>query len=600
MTEHRGVRFSVGVKLPVALSSLRSSIVMLLLFSAFLALMVRAFWLQAITRDFLKQQGEARYARTIELPAMRGKMVDRNGVSLASTLPSKSIWADPELLKDASAESMKELSSLLGMAEAQLHGKLASARNFVYLKRQVDAAQAEKINKLGIEGVESRNDYRRYYPQGEAATHVVGFTNVEDQGQDGMELQAQKTLVGKVGSRRVIKDRLGRVVEEIGDVLPPKPGHDLSLSIDADIQYLAFTKLKDAVETHHAKAGGAIVVDVQTGEILALVNLPSYDPNFRASMTGDQLRNRVVTDTFEPGSTLKPFAVALALEEHVVTPETLIQTSPGKLKIGTATISDSHAHGLLTTAQVIQKSSNIGTAKIALQLTPKAMWTTLTDAGFGRVPHIGFPGTVTGRVRPYQKWRPIEQATISYGHGISVSLLQLAQAYTIFARQGDVIPLSILKTTGLPASKQVFSPDTAQIMRDMLETVVSEEGTAPKAKVPGFRVGGKTGTAYKVENGRYVQKYVASFVGIAPISHPRIIVAVMIDEPHGGHFGGDVAAPVFSDVTGAVLRSMQVPFDAPIEETQLEIVDTKKGLKPKAGPSRPAIKVKSAKIEGRP
>jgi cell division protein FtsI (penicillin-binding protein 3) len=395
--------------------------------------------------------------------------------------------------------------------------------------------------------------------------HVVGFTNIEDAGQDGMELAAQKSLAGVTGSRRVIKDRLGHIVEDIRAVREPHDGKDLTLSIDSKLQYIAFTQLKNAVEKNKAKAGGIVVLDVRTGEILALANLPSYNPNDRKDLSGAQLRNRVMTDTFEPGSTLKPFTVALALETKRVTPSTTFQTGPGKLTIGTASIGDAESHGLLTVSQIIQKSSNIGTAKIALEMQPQEMWEMFSSVGFGQQPRLGFPGAVAGRVRPYKSWRPIEQATMSYGHGISVSLIQLARSYMIFARDGDLIPLSFQKVNDLPISQRIISEKVARQVRAMLETVVSPDGTAPKAQVPGYRVAGKTGTAYKVEGGRYVNKYVASFVGFAPVSNPRIIIAVMVDEPSNGlHYGGDVAAPVFSAVAANALRALDVPPDSSV------------------------------------
>ena len=393
---------------------------------------------------------------------------------------------------------------------------------------------------------------------------MVGFTNVEDSGQDGMELGMQKTLAGVTGSRRVIKDRLGRIVEDIAAVREPHDGRDLVLSLDSKIQYIAFSQLKEAVDKFKAKAGGVVVIDIRTGEVLALANLPTYNPNNRAILTGAMLRNRVITDTFEPGSTLKPFTIALALDTKRVTPNTIVQTSPGRLTIGTATIGDSHAHGPLTVSQIIEKSSNIGTAKIALQMQPQEMWEMFTTVGFGQQPRFGFPGAVAGRVRPYKSWRPIEQATMSYGHGISVSLLQLAHAYTIFARDGDLIPLSFQKLSAPPVGQRVVTEKTAREMRAMLETATGPEGTAPKAQVPGYRVAGKTGTAYKVIGGRYVSKYVSSFVGFAPASDPRIIIAVMVDEPSGAHYGGEVAAPVFSAIAGNALRAMNVGPDSTV------------------------------------
>ncbi|WP_443114611.1 peptidoglycan D,D-transpeptidase FtsI family protein [Herbaspirillum seropedicae] len=560
----KGVAFSSNPILQVKLPAWRSRFVLFVLFVAFVALVLRALWLQGVSTDFLQKQGASRYARTLELPATRGKITDRNGQVLASSVPVKAIWAIPEDVQAAPKDKLVQLARLLEMSDADLRKKLDSDRSFVYLKRQVEQDTADKIVKLGIPGIETRKEYKRFYPEGEVMAHVVGFTNIEDAGQDGMELAAQKTLAGVTGSRRVIKDRLGRVVEDIESIREPHDGRDLTLSIDSKIQYIAFTQLKEAVEKFKAKAGGIIVVDAKTGEVLALANLPTYNPNDRSVLTGAQLRNRVVTDTFEPGSTLKPFTVALALDTHRVTPSTVFQTAPGKMTIGTATIGDSHAHGPLTVAQIIEKSSNIGTAKIALGMPPEEMWEMFTTVGFGQQPKFGFPGAVAGRVRPYKSWRPIEQATMSYGHGISVSLIQLAHAYLIFARNGDIIPLSFTKVTDSPIGQRVISADTALQMRRMLETVVAPGGTAPQAQVPGYRVGGKTGTAYKIEGGKYVRKYVASFSGIAPMSDPRLIISVMIDEPQGQHYGGPVAGPVFANVAANALRALNVPPDSSV------------------------------------
>ena len=560
----KGVPFSASPVLAVTLPAWRSRVVLFLLFAAFVALAGRALWLQGISTDFLQKQGESRYARTLELPATRGKITDRNGQVLASSVPVKAVWAIPDDVLEAPKDKLRDLAKLLEMTEGELRKKLDSDRSFVYLKRQVEQNTADKIIKLGIPGIATRKEYRRFYPEAGVTAHVVGFTNVEDAGQEGMELASQKNLAGMTGSRRVIKDRLGRIVEDIGAIREPHDGKELALSIDSKIQYIAFSQLKEAVEKHNAKAGGIVVLDVKTGEVLALANLPTYDPNNRSVLTGAQLRNRVMTDTFEPGSTLKPFTVALALDTKLVTPSSTFQTSPGRMTIGTATISDSHAHGLLTVSQIIQKSSNIGTAKIALQMPPQEMWELFTATGFGQQPRFGFPGAVAGRVRPYKSWRPIEQATMSYGHGISVSLIQLARAYTIFARDGDVIPLSFQKLDQAPIGQRVISEKTAREVRAMLETVVSPDGTAPKAQVPGYRVGGKTGTAYKIVGGKYVRNYVASFVGFAPASDPRIIIAVMIDEPTGAHYGGDVAAPVFSAVAANALRAMNVTPDSSV------------------------------------
>jgi cell division protein FtsI (penicillin-binding protein 3) len=575
----KGVPFSASPVLAVKLPLWRSRVVLFALFAAFLALVGRALYLQGISTDFLQKQGESRYARTLELPATRGKITDRNGVVLASSLPVKAIWAIPEDVQEAPKEKLHQLAQLLEMSDAELHKKLDSDRSFVYLKRQVEQDIADKIAKLAIPGIEARKEYKRFYPEGEVMAHVVGFTNVEDAGQEGMELAFQKSLAGTTGSRRVIKDRLGHIVEDIGAVRDPHDGKDLKLSIDSKIQYIAYSQLKEAVEKNKAKAGGAVVLDAKTGEVLALVNLPTYNPNNRAALTGAQLRNRVLTDTFEPGSVMKPFTVAHGLETKRVTPSTLIQTAPGKITIGTATIGDAHPHGILSVAQVIQKSSNVGTAKIALQMQPQEMWDMFTSVGFGQQPKLGFPGAVAGRVRPYKAWRPIEQATMSYGHGISVSLIQMAHAYMIFARDGDMIPLSLQKLDTLPTGTRIISEKTARDMRAMLETVVSPEGTAPRAQVPGYRVGGKTATAYKIEHGKYVHKYVGSFVGIAPMSNPRLIIAVMIDEPSAGqHYGGDVAAPAFSNIAANALRAMNVAPDSTVTDIIIPADSVKESL----------------------
>jgi len=563
----KGVPFSASPVLAVTLPAWRSRVVLFVMFAAFLALAARAFWLQGMSTDFLQKQGESRYARTLELPATRGKITDRNGQVLASSLPVKAIWAIPDDVVNATPEKRTALAQLLGMSERELRGKLDSDRSFVYLKRQVDMDVADRIVKLGIDGIGTSKEYKRFYPEGEVMAHVVGFTSIDDNGQEGMELAWQKQLAGVTGSRRVIKDRLGRIVEDIGAARLPRDGKDLTLSIDRKIQYIAFSQLKAAIEKHQAKAGGIVVLDAKTGEVLALANLPSYNPNDRSHLSGAQLRNRVLTDTFEPGSIMKPFTVALALEKGIVTPSTLIDTSPGRMTIGTATIHDAEPHGVLSVAQVIEKSSNVGTSKIALQMQPQAMWDMFTSVGFGQPPKLAFPGAVAGRLRPYKSWRPIEQATMSYGHGISVSLLQVAHAYTIFANGGKIIPLSLTRLNGPPEGRRVFSEKTTAELRAMLESVISPEGTAPRAQIPGYRAGGKTGTAYKVVGGRYVRKYIASFVGLVPMSNPRLIIAIMVDEPSTAqHYGGDVAAPVFASVAASALRALNVAPDSPVTD----------------------------------
>ena len=561
----KGVPFSANPVLALKLAPWRSRLVMFVLFVAFFSLIVRALWLQGVSTAFLQKQGESRYARTLEMPATRGKIVDRNGLVLASSVPVKAVWAIPEDVLSEPKEKIQKLAQLLEMSEADVRKKLNSDRQFVYLKRQVEQPVADKIVALGISGIETRKEYKRFYPEGEAMAHVVGFTSVEDTCQEGMELAEQASLAGKLGSRRVIKDRLGHIIEDICAVNEPHDGKDLKLSIDSKIQYLAYAQLKDTIAKYKAKAGGVVVVDVQTGEVLALANFPSYNPNDRSALTGAQLRNRVMTDTYEPGSVMKPFTVALALETNRVTPNTVFQIG-SRFAIGTASIGDAHYSSALTVSQIIEESSNIGTAKIALGMPGKEMWEMFTKVGFGQAPKFGFPGAVAGRVRNYKTWRPIEQATMSYGHGLTTSLIQLAHAYTIFARDGELIPLSFVKTEQLPVAQRVISVKTALTMRAMLESVTGPNGSAILARVPGYRVGGKTGTAYKVEHGKYVKKYVASFVGFAPVSNPRIIVAVMVDEPDpsGLHYGGSVAGPLFSTIAANVLRTMNVSPDSSV------------------------------------
>ncbi len=555
-----------AVKLP----AWRSKIVLFSLTIAFAALMGRAFYLQIWTEDFLQAQGAARYERVLDMPAMRGKITDRNGVVVASSVPVRAIWAIPE---DVSANEveLRQLAKLLSLPEKELRARLANEdRKFVYLKRQVAVEVAEKIKAMKLKGIHQRPEFKRYYPEGETFAHLLGFTNVEERGQEGVELALESALAGRPGSRRVIKDRLGNVIEEAELLRAPVDGQDVVLSIDSKIQNAAYSALKEALTQHRAKAAAAMVLDIQTGEVLALANLPSYNPNDRARLTGAQLRNRVMTDAFEPGSTMKPFIAAMAIETGKVKPSTPFNTAPGKMTIGDRTIGDAHPHGVLTVSEIIQKSSNVGTVMLAQKFEPREMWDFLTTLGFGQRPsmtQVNFPGSTPGRMRPYDKWRPIEQATMSYGHGISVSLAQLARAYTLFARNGDLIPLTLSKQTQAPAGLRVVSPTTAQAMRAMLEDATGPQGTAPRAQVVGYRVAGKTGTAWKQEGGIYLPgKYIASFVGFAPASNPRIVVAVMVDEPSAGkYYAGEVAAPVFSALAGASLRLLNITPDAPFK-----------------------------------
>ena len=563
----RGHRFTESPLLQLALQGWRSRTVALLLMAAFLSLVARGFYLQVINNDFLQDKGDSRYRRDIEVSASRGKITDRNGDMLAVSTPMKSIWAIPGDARVMPLVQKKQLAGLLDMTVRELDGKIASDKTFIFVKRQVPPETADRIMALKFPGVHQEKEYRRYYPTGDMTAHIVGFTGVDDKGLEGVELAFQQSLLGHAGNRTVIRDRRGSIVEDVGSIKPPQDGKEIRLALDSKVQYLAYSQLKQAVEENKAKAGGVVVLDAKTGEILALANLPTYNPNNRHNLSGAQLRNRAVTDTFEPGSTLKPFTAAMALDKGKFRYDSVINCAPGRMTIGSATISDAHPHGALTVAQVIQKSSNVGASKLALSFAPKEMWEMLDAVGFGQMPQLGFPGEVTGRLRPWKSWRPIEQATMSYGHGISVSLIQLARAYSVFARDGDLVPLSLMKT-GEPVvhGAPVFSAQTARELRAMLEMAAGPEGTAPKARVPGYRVGGKTGTAHKLEAGNYANKYVSSFVGIAPISDPRLIVAVMIDEPSAGkHYGGDVAAPVFAQVMGASLRTLGIPPDAPIQ-----------------------------------
>ncbi|HSH71985.1 MAG TPA: penicillin-binding protein 2 [Methylophilaceae bacterium] len=554
------------IKLPVW----RRRVLLILVLAGFAVLLGRSIYLQSLHKAFLQKEGDARYSRGITLPAHRGMIVDRNGELLAISTPVESIWASPPDVK-ITADQLKKLGALLNIKQAEITRKLANQqREFVYIKRRIPPELASQIMRLAIPGIFMQREYRRYYPAGEVTAHLVGFTGVDEKGQEGFELKYQDWLSGKSGSRRVIKDRQGHIVEDLEAVKVPQDGHDVTMSIDRKIQYLAYRELAKAVEDNKAKAGAAIVLDAKTGEVLAMVNLPTYNPNNPVNMAG-RSRNRAIVDMFEPGSTLKPVTAAAALETGNFTPDTMIQTSPGTLSIGPATIHDAHPQGLISVSQVIQKSSNVGAAKMALTLKPQYMWGVFNQLGFGTPTHIGFPGEAAGQLRNYKTWRPIEQATMSFGHGISVTLLQLARAYTVFANDGELRPVSLLKLKDIPVGQQVFSAETAQHVKDMLELVVLPGGTAPKAQVAGYRVAGKTGTAHKLGVGGYqADKYVGSFVGMAPASNPRLIIAVMIDEPSNGqYYGGSVAAPAFSNIMSGALRMLAVPQDAPNDNVVL-------------------------------
>ena len=549
----------------------RSKFIVAMIGLGFVGLGARAAYVQVFGNDFFQRQGEVRFARTLELPANRGKILDRNGLILASSVPAASIWAIPEDVEHEKPEvkaKLRQLAKLMEMPFADLMAKLSDEdKTFVWVKRQLDWDMGQKIAALDIKGIYQRKEYKRQYPEGEAAAHIVGFTNVEDKGQEGMELAFNSQLAGKPGSRRVIKDRLGRVVEGVGETIPPIDGKDMQLSIDSKVQFFAYQKLRDQVTLHKAKAGSVVVMDAHTGELLALANYPSYVPDKRQNLTGEQLRNRALTDVFEPGSTMKPFTIGLALESGRVKPETVIDTSPGRINITGSTISDTHNYGALTVEGVIQKSSNVGTTKLAMQMPAKEMWETFSAAGFGQKPQIGFPGAISGRLRPYKTWRPVEQATMSYGYGLSASLFQMARSYTVFANGGRVIPATLLKTDEPAVGVPVFSERTADQVRKMLQMAAGPGGTGQKAQTVGYSVGGKSGTARKQVGKSYAAgKYRAWFTGLAPVDKPRIIVAVMVDEPSAGQvYGGLVAAPVFSEVVQQTLRMMNVQPDMAVK-----------------------------------
>ena len=482
----RSVRYTSSPLLASRTPVWRSKFVVGVIALGFVGLAARAAYIQVVDNDFYQRQGEVRFARTLELPANRGRILDRNGLILASSVPAPSIWAIPEDVELDKAQ-LQRLSKLLEMPAADITRKLANEdKTFVWIKRQVDATVAKQIADLNIKGMYQRKEYKRVYPEGESAVHVVGFTSVEDKGQEGVELTFNKELAGRSGSRRVIKDRLGRVVEDVGDQIPPLEGKDLQLSIDSKVQFFAYQKLRDAVVENKAKAGSVVVLDVVTGEVLALANYPSYSPAKRSNLTGAQLRNRALTDTFEPGSTMKPFVVALALEQGMVGPESPIQTAPGRITITGSTITDSHPHGVLSVSEVIQNSSNVGTVKLAMQMEPHEMWDMFSQVGLGQKPQVPFPGVVSGRLRAYKTWRPIEQATMSYGYGLSTSLFQLARAYSVFAREGLLVPVTLLKTSEQVAGVRVFESRHAKSVLNMLHLAAGPGGTAPKAQTMGY------------------------------------------------------------------------------------------------------------------
>ena len=571
----------------------------------FVVLLARGLWLQAFNEAFLQSQGDARYTRALKLEANRGMITDRNGDPLAISTPVQSIWASPRGMsllpagqkrdedwepaneKDpvpVSQEELQKLAAALGLPFTELAKKVSDGRknangdlvrpDFVWIKRGLSPADAKKVLALNVPGIYAQTEYRRYYPAGEVMAHIIGFVNIDGKGQEGFELTRDSMLAGKPGSRTVIRDRRGYIVEDISTIVPPRDGETLTLSVDRRIQYLAYRELKAAVESNHALGGGIVVLDAKTGEVLALANAPSYNPNSRERIDPAARRNRALTDIYEPGSVMKPVTISAVMDSGKINPESRVDTFNGTMAIGPATIHDTHHGGVLSIAQVIQQSSNVGAARISLMMPREYMWDAYHNAGFGEVPHSGFPGEAGGILRNWKNWRPIEQATMAFGNGISVSLMQMARAYQMFADGGQIHPITFTKLVAPVPGKQVIKPDTAMAMRNMMESVVQPGGTGVAARVVGYRVAGKTGTSHKLEGGVYVNRYVASFIGMAPASDPRLIIAVMIDDPSGAkHFGGSVAGPVLSNVMAGSLRLLGVPPDAPTDNILIPAPD---------------------------
>lgn len=543
----------------------RLGLVLGTLAAVMLVLAWRALDLQVLNRDFLQDQGDARHLRTLEMPAHRGMITDRNGEPLAVSTPVDSVWANPrELVRQRGR--WHELARLLGMDAAALGEWVMrrADREFIYLKRHVTPALAQRVMALGIPGVSLQREYRRYYPEGEVAAHVVGFTDIDDNGQEGMELAYDDWLRGTSGAKWVLKDRLGQVVEDVAGISKPEPGRDLALSIDRRLQYLAYRELKAAVHLHRARAGSIVILDARTGEVLAMVNQPSYNPNNRQSMRSGLFRNRAVTDVLEPGSTVKPFTIAAALEAGTYRPDSAIDTSPGYYRVGGSTIRDVANYGAIDVATVIQKSSNVGASKIALSLPPERMWRVFAGVGFGALTGCGFPGEASGILTDYRRWHDIERATLSFGYGLSVTPLQLALAYSVLADKGRIKPVSFVPVSAPVERQRVISAASAAEVLRMMEAVVTPQGTGGRARVPGYRVAGKTGTVQKVDaQGYSEERYLALFAGIAPAGDPRLVAVVVIDEPRDGeYYGGRVAAPVFAKVMSGALRLLGVPPDA--------------------------------------
>ena len=568
------VTFNHNPLLEHGMPAWRPRLVLALVALGSLALLVRAAYLQGFNYDFLQAKGEMRYQRELSIPFTRGRITDRNGEVLAISTPVRSVWALPADARDMKPESVRVLSTLIGVSVEDINKRLAADSEFAYLKRQPSPDVAQQVAELELPGIHFLDEFRRYYPSGDVTSHVLGFTSIDDRGQEGVELTYDKRLTGETGSRRVIRDNRGQIIEDVDSVRPPRNGEDLALAIDAKVQYVAFNAVTEAVKEHKAKAGAAVVLDARTGEVLAMVNAPTFNPNNRIGLSGDQLRNRALIDTFEPGSTIKPFIITAALDRGLVRPNTVINTSNGRMTIGRYTISDSSRRPTMTVSQVVQKSSNIGTLRIAQRFSDRDMWALYDALGFGRKLELGFPGEASGRLQPV-RWREVEQATMSYGYGISVSLMQMAHAYTALTSDGVLRPLSLTRLDGAPPEGvQVFSAKAAREMRVMLEAAAGPGGTARRAQVPGYSVAGKTGTTRKAAGGGYSSDYIASFVGFVPAHEPEVVIAVMIDTPGTGqYYGGLVAGPVFARIAEGSMRALGVAPDLPIEATPLKMVD---------------------------
>ena len=552
-----------------------------LMLTVFLAatacLLLRAFDLQILNQDFLRNHGDARALRTVSISAHRGIIMDRNGEPLAVSTPVKSIWAMPRQLLQSGVD-LSSLASELEMSTPSLHELLQSRRHrkFVYLKRQTKPQLASAIEELELPGVYMQREYKRFYPSGEITSHLIGFTNVDDKGQEGLELAFDEWLQGTTGSKRVLKDLLGRVVADVESIESASPGKSLNLSIDRRIQYLAYRELKAAVIHHKARAGMLVMLDANTGEVMAMVNQPSYNPNNRSGLKSDHFRNRAITDVFEPGSTLKPFTIAAALQSGLYDRSSRIETNPGYLKVSNHTIRDIRNYGNLNLRNILKKSSNVGASKIALSLGPEKLWKIYSSIGFGQTTGSGYPGEVSGLLNDYTNWSEVELATMSFGYGIAVTAMQLAQAYSVLASKGMLRPISFQKVEGPVIGKRVLPASVAELVILMLETVVQEGGGGLKAAVKGYRVAGKTGTAHKAIAGGYAEdRYMSVFAGMAPVSNPRLVVVVVIDEPQSGeHYGGLVAAPVFAGVMQGALRLLNVaPDDMPSIESKIVVAN---------------------------